>query len=376
MSLTPTTQSVATPRISLAKKINATYFIHYLASTLGRWIAGCAFGFGICCMCSAFVHNLAEFCFVRALLGVFEGGILPGLAYFVSKFYWRQELTYSPPQWVSSSLQAISTQPYCIRNSQGRLHWLAENLAQPIAHFQIFARWKPEEEKILAVWRLKSEYPAVDEAAQHIRKQTIRQGLLNINARFLFINAPLSPWFRRHAHDPAKISPFKDHHTVCFNADGYSRSFHGYPCGRGDNRWERWLLPRLNTDGCSGYAIFVGSKSLHAPYAACFLVAAGAFPFGAFSPGLVAVNIGPDTTCAVALGILSSIGYLGGIISTWTYVNANTPDYRKGNTLNLAEMFIKNAQRARGARDHRLDGLTPAEEAQLGHLHPKFRYKL
>ncbi|KAJ6523084.1 hypothetical protein DFH09DRAFT_1096855 [Mycena vulgaris] len=33
-SLTPTTQSVATPRISLAKKINATYFIRYLASTL------------------------------------------------------------------------------------------------------------------------------------------------------------------------------------------------------------------------------------------------------------------------------------------------------------------------------------------------------
>ncbi|KAJ6523083.1 hypothetical protein DFH09DRAFT_1330259 [Mycena vulgaris] len=135
-------------------------------------------------------------------------------------------------------------------------------------------------------------------------------------------------------------------------------------------------LAGLNGDGRFGYAIFVGSKSLHARYAACFLVAAGAFPFGAFSPGLVAVNTGSDTTCAVALGILSSIGYLGGIISTWTYVNANTPDYRKGNTLNLAGMFIKNAQRAHGARDHRLDGLTPAEEAQLGHLHPRFRYKL
>ncbi|KAJ6517117.1 hypothetical protein DFH09DRAFT_1195455 [Mycena vulgaris] len=138
------------------------------------------------------------------------------------------------------------------------------------------------------------------------------------------------------------------------------------------------------------YATFVGSKSLHVRHAACFLVAAGAFPFGAFSPGLVEVNTGSDTTHVVALSIRSSVRYLGGIISTGTYVNADAPDYRKGNTLNLTGIVIalvliivtmiymkwENAQCVRGARDHRLDGLTPAEEAQLGHMHPKFRYKL
>jgi hypothetical protein len=42
----------------------------------------------------------------------------------------------------------------------------------------------------------------------------------------------------------------------------------------------------------------------------------------------------------------------------------------------MVYMKWENAKRARGERDHRLDGLTPAEKAQLGHLHPKFRYKL
>ncbi|KAJ6523076.1 hypothetical protein DFH09DRAFT_1330248 [Mycena vulgaris] len=254
------------------------------------------------------------------------------------------------------------------------------------------ARWLTEEEKILAVGRLESEYPAINEAAQHTRKQTIRQGLLNINAS-VYSSWIVHGGLEGIAYDPGQISPFRaavflptviailfperttvakqllsvppwiplgccraDYHTVYFNADGYSWSLHDASVG------------------VIGAAIFFGHKSLHARYAACFLVAAGAFPFGAFSPGLVALNTGPDTTRAVALGILSSIGYLGGIISTWTYVNADAPDYRKGNTLNLAGMA--NAQRARGARDHRLDGLTPAEEAQLGHLHPKFRYKL
>ncbi|KAJ6523077.1 hypothetical protein DFH09DRAFT_1190880 [Mycena vulgaris] len=87
----------------------------------GRWLAGCAFGFGICCMYSAFVRNFAEFCFSSK-----EG---PGIAYFLSKIYRRQELTcrsafpssrpekpstYSPPRWVSSSLQSASAQPLAV----------------------------------------------------------------------------------------------------------------------------------------------------------------------------------------------------------------------------------------------------------------------
>jgi hypothetical protein len=43
------------------------------------------------------------------------------------------------------------------------------------------ASWLTAEEKSLAIGRLESEYPAVNEEAQHTKKQTIRQGLLNIN---------------------------------------------------------------------------------------------------------------------------------------------------------------------------------------------------
>ncbi|KAJ6545866.1 major facilitator superfamily domain-containing protein [Mycena vulgaris] len=387
---------------------------------MGRWLAGCAFGFGICCMCSAFVRNFAEFCFVRALLGVFEGGVHPGIVYFLSKFYRRQELTYRMGLVLASSnlgaaFGGLIASAILKINHIGWLRtwrniFLIEGLITTVVSICVFflvidspiqARWLTEEEKILAVGRLESEYPAINEAAQHTRKQTIRQGLLNINAsvysswitwliavEFLFSTAVFLPTVIATLF-PEKTTVEKQLLSVPpYLMAAVVQIITPYISMRMDTRGP--FMTAHASVGVIGYAIFVGSRSLHARYAACFLVAAGAFLFDAFSSGLVAVNTGPDTTRAVALGILSSIGYLGGIISTWTYVNPDAPDYRKGNILNLVGMVIvlvftvvtmiymkwENAQRARGARDHRLDGLTPAEEAQLGHLHPKFRYKL
>ncbi|KAJ6545863.1 major facilitator superfamily domain-containing protein, partial [Mycena vulgaris] len=374
---------------------------------MGRRLSGCAFGFGICCMCSAFVRKFAEFCFVRALLGASKEG--PGIAYFLSKFYRHQELTYSNlgaafGGLIAPGILKIDQYGFLAAGHHVYTPQLIEGLITTVVAICVFflvidsplqARWLTEEEEILAVGRLESEYPAINEAAQHTRKQTVRQGLLNINASVysswivtdiavqgaaVFIPTVIATLF------PEKTTLEKLLLSVPpYLTAAVVQIITPYISIRMDTRGP--FMTAHASVGVIGYAIFVGSKSLHARYAACFLVAAGAFLFDAFSSGLVAVNTGPDTTRAVALGILSSIGYLGGIISTWTYVNADAPDYRKENTLNLAGMVIvlvltvvtmiymkcENAQRARGARDHRLDGLTPAEEAQLGHLHPKFK---
>ncbi|KAJ7457341.1 hypothetical protein FB451DRAFT_1183245 [Mycena latifolia] len=262
--------------------------------------------------------------------------------------------------------------------------------------------WLTEEEKILAVGRLDSEYPAVNEEAQHTRKQTIRQGLLKINSRRVLSHCDrdtlptktpiekqllsVPPYFM--AAVVQFISPYM---SMRMESRGPFMVFHASVGVIGRAFLPSFFANCVNNQPRTAYAIFVGSQSFHARYAACFLVAAaGPFPFAAFSPALVATNTGPDGARAIALGILSSIGYLGGIVSTWTYVARDAPDYHRGNPLNLAGMATvlictvattahmkwENAQRERGARDYRLDRLSPAEKAQLGHLHPKFRYKI
>ncbi|KAH8731695.1 major facilitator superfamily domain-containing protein [Phaeosphaeriaceae sp. PMI808] len=47
---------------------------------------------GVLTMCLGFVRNFASFVTVRALLGVAEGGLLPGMVLYLSHFYRRNEL--------------------------------------------------------------------------------------------------------------------------------------------------------------------------------------------------------------------------------------------------------------------------------------------
>jgi MFS family permease len=47
---------------------------------------------GVLTMCLGFVRNFASFVTVRALLGVAEGGLLPGMVLYLSHFYRRDEL--------------------------------------------------------------------------------------------------------------------------------------------------------------------------------------------------------------------------------------------------------------------------------------------
>jgi hypothetical protein len=46
----------------------------------GWYIPGISLGFGICSICTAFVHDIHAVSGIRFLLGIFEAGMLPGIA--------------------------------------------------------------------------------------------------------------------------------------------------------------------------------------------------------------------------------------------------------------------------------------------------------
>lgn len=63
-------------------------------------------GFGLVSMCTAFVHNYAGLLAARAILGAFEGGVMPGMAFYLSTFYKRKELLFRIGIFVSSASMA------------------------------------------------------------------------------------------------------------------------------------------------------------------------------------------------------------------------------------------------------------------------------
>ena len=56
------------------------------------WIALMTFLWGLICLCLGLVHNFAQFISLRALLGLAEGGLFPGMVLYLSTIYTRSEL--------------------------------------------------------------------------------------------------------------------------------------------------------------------------------------------------------------------------------------------------------------------------------------------
>ncbi len=69
---------VEIPSNVLLKYIGARYYIPMLVM-----------GFGFVSMCTAFVKSFSTLCVARAVLGIFEGGTMPGIAFFLSVFSLR-----------------------------------------------------------------------------------------------------------------------------------------------------------------------------------------------------------------------------------------------------------------------------------------------
>jgi MFS family permease len=60
----------------------------------GWFIPASSLGFGVVSLLTAYVHNFSQAAGVRFLLGVFEAGLMPGIAYYLSRWYRRSELTF------------------------------------------------------------------------------------------------------------------------------------------------------------------------------------------------------------------------------------------------------------------------------------------
>lgn len=60
----------------------------------GWFIPATSLGFGIASLGTAFVGSLSSACGVRFVLGIFEAGMLPGIAYYLSRWYRRSELAF------------------------------------------------------------------------------------------------------------------------------------------------------------------------------------------------------------------------------------------------------------------------------------------
>lgn len=140
-----------------------------------------------------------------------------------------------------------------------------------------------------------------------------------------------------------------------------------------------------------GYIMFLATTQ-HDPrvrYGATFIIASGAFSFGALCNAQVSANVVSDTARASAIATVVMFGNVGGLISTWSFVPKDAPNYHIGNGLNLATsttilvlmialifwMKKDNKSRDQVDIDAKLAGLSEKQVEDLDWKHPGFRWK-
>ncbi|KAI1735103.1 major facilitator superfamily domain-containing protein [Xylaria scruposa] len=382
-----------------------------------RWyIPALVLGFGAVSIGTAFVKTYEQLIGARVLLGIFEGGTFPGIAFFLSSFYKREELYFRVGIYVSAAsiagafgglLAAGFSQIPEWGVAGSKLHtWrnifffegILTIIAASIAPFILpqtpeTSKYLTTREKWIAAERLRIEHKTA--AHEKVQMRHIKRAVTNINnyicaAGFFFINITvqgLSVFLPTILTEIGYKSLTAQYYSVpVYVAASLIAIAVGYVSDK--TKMRGIYLAAFTVLGITGFGLLRWGSGDHLKYAAVYLCAVGAFPGG---PGFLSWGInnaaGPSVR-AVSSGYIVSLGTAGGILAVWAYLPSDGPNFPMGHSINFAAQVVvlflstfgilyclrENRIRARGGRDDRLLGLTEEEQADLGYRHPDFRY--
>ncbi|KLO05691.1 MFS general substrate transporter [Schizopora paradoxa] len=400
------------------------YFIFEIPSNLALkhfgsvWLALMVVIFGIATICTAFVQNYGGLIATRVILGIAEGGMLPGLSYILSRYYRRSELVMRIGVFVGLGPSLAGAFGGLL--ASGLLHisdigtvksWRKIFLVEGVITTGIGllcvlfmpadpqkTRLLSEPERALALARLSADQVIATRGRKERTTLRLVIRAFNFNTAiyalcFILVNISFQGLSLFLPTVVASLGHFTTVESQLRTVPPYVVSavwalVNAYISLRMKKRAVPLIVSALLM--VIGYVIAVGTKNDHARYAACFLSIAGSAPTGPMLVTWGADNAAPDTVKAVTTALIPCFGVVGSIIAVWTYLPADAPNFHQGNSLNLATSILtcilvaigaayvrwENGKRERGERDYRLVGKSEDELVQLGSLHPSFRYQI
>ncbi|KEP53653.1 MFS transporter [Rhizoctonia solani 123E] len=380
-----------------------------------KWIPVLVTGFGLVCFCTTFIKNFAGFVVIRALLGLWEGGMMPGVAFYLSTYYKRHELVLRIGIFVSASSLSGAfggllasgllkiPQLKGIPSGAWRNIFLVEGaitIALGLAAFYFLpgpaekTKFLNEREKMIAIQRLIQDADDGNTAGSHDAKgdswwrafKSLNTWICAIcfllnNMTVQGISLFMPTLMRGMGYSTIESQLRTVPPYVVASVFSIAIAYGSFRSGR-RGMWLLFIVPLVIT----GLAILLGTSNTQANYAGVFLIAMGAFPQGPILLSWATNNSAPNTVRAVSSALVVAIGTMGPIVTSWIYLPSDSPRYHIANGVQLgaqAVFFVlvcililhnmrENRRRARGERDYRLNA-SEAEVARLGSLHPNFR---
>ncbi|BGP71095.1 hypothetical protein NBRC10513v2_004460 [Rhodotorula toruloides] len=382
----------------------------------GKTLPIFSFLFGLFSMAMAFVHTFGAAIAVRFLLGVAEGAVFPGIAFYLSRFYRKDELGFRLSCYIvcapaagavggllASGILKIHSIGWL---RQWRMIFLIEGIiSMGIAIFSWFVladrpevcSWLTPEEKALAEARIKIDNVGSTVVVDAIHWKAVWAGILNpvtlaSSIIFMFDNTVVQgvgfylPSIIKSIYPTSSTIRVQLLSVPPYVLGSLTTLATGYFSWKTRNRTLYMMISAPFV--MLGFAMYIGSMNAHVRYAAAFMVAIGAFSFGSLCTAFSAANVTSDTARAAALGTTVFMGNVGGLISTWTFLPRHAPRYLPGNAFNLAGSSImlilsvaiwlwmrkENRAKENGRDDHYIEGKTDQEIADLNQKHPAFRF--
>jgi len=260
------------------------------------------------------------------------------------------------------------------------------------------ARWLTPDERDMAIARVKAERVAATQVLDKMDWAKLKRGLTNpvvmaTSAAFLLNNitvqglAFFAPTIVRTIY-PGKTTVMQQLYTVPpYVVGAFFTVFLPGLSWKLDKR--QVIMIACCPLVMVGYAMFLGTTDPNVRYGATFLIASSLFCLGPLTNGQVSANVLSDTARSSAIGLNVMMGNVGGLISTWSFLPFDAPNYHIGNGLNLATsgtvlvistvilfwMKTDNKKREHRSVEEELAGMSQAEVEDLDWKHPAFRWR-
>jgi sugar phosphate permease len=276
---------------------------------------------------------------VRFLLGVFEAGMMPGIAYYLSRWYRRSELSFRLSLYIvmaplAGAFGGLLASGILTLDHFGSLHsWRMIFAVEGVISIGLSvlsfftltdrpatARWLSQAEKDMAIARVKSERVGQTAVLDGIDRKKLVRGINNpitlSTAMVFMLNnvtvqglAFFAPTIVRTIY-PTKTTVQQQLYTVPpYVVGAFFTLLFPLIAWRTDRRQIFMILsaPMVMV----GYVMFLASTNPQVRYGAAFLVASSAFALGPISNAQVSANVVSDTARSSAIGTNGKFFSLG-----------------------------------------------------------------
>ncbi|KAI7876438.1 MFS general substrate transporter [Lichtheimia hyalospora FSU 10163] len=374
----------------------------------------------ICTICgfltisNAFVNNFGGLFAIRFLIGISQAAIMPGISYALGTFYRRHELitrvgVYASCASVAGAFSGLLVIGFSKIPAWGIIHswrniFFFEGIIMMIISVAMYfvmpdspgnCTFLTEEERRIGVLRIQLEQLSAGKK-EAITREHFKTAMLNINTWLmglglfgsllsmnsiaLFMPSLLSEFgWNSVVTQIMTVPPYAFACIICIG------------CSILSDRWHTrgiFMFALCAPLTIIGFAVLLTVDGIGPRYMAIFFATGGGFTCSPIFVGWSVDNTAGPTVRSIACAFIISLGELAGIVSSWTYLPSQAPEYTTGNQINLAmgalvlvcaaacSFYMKweNTQRDKGKRDHVLHGLSQDQIDQLGHKHPQFRF--